>query len=624
MVLEKDIPRFVEWVGPAFFSYLLGLAVFTVIVGGIAWLVQTVLFGPLAAGDRVYHGAVGLVGDLRRVSWRRVTAMTRLAVQESLRKNVLVALGFFAVVLLFAGWFLDPTSVNPGRLYLGFILTSTNLLVCLVVLVLSAFSLPADIKAKAIQTVTTKPVRTIEIVLGRFLGFSAIGTASLLVMGLAGWAFVVRSVAHEHLISQEDLEDVVAADGSLAGYRGRTSFRQGHRHWVELGPEGSGRTDVAQGHRHAVRARESADGKRVFEVGPPEALLEARRPLRGRLTFRDRDGSPSAKGISVGAEWGYRQYIEGSTLAAAVWTFEGIDEREFPDGLPLEMIVRVFRTHKGDIEKGIGGSVRVRNPRTQVESAPFYFTAKEFTIDSLMIPRQVAVTTPGGGTRQVDLFAELVDRKPEDGGAAAAGGGGKGRIEVVLQCLVPAQYFGVAQADFYLLAGNGSFAFNYIKSCLGIWFSMLLVAAIGVTFSTFLSGPVAVLATLSVLLIGQVREFVSRWYDSLVTGDATIVPGGGPIESLYRIITQTSITLELDETPAVLAMKAADTLLVSPMRLLAAVFPSLGSLGTGEFVASGFDIPLDLIAEHSLETLGYVLPCIVLGALFLKAREVAS
>jgi hypothetical protein len=579
----------------------------------------------MAAGDRVYRGAVGVVGDLRGVSWRRVTAMTRLAVQESLRKNVLVALGLFAVVLLFAGWFLDPSSVNPGRLYLGFILTATNLLVCLVVLVLAAFSLPADIKAKAIQTVTTKPVRTIEIVLGRFLGFSAIGSASLLVMGLAGWAFVVRSVAHEHVLTQEDLDDVTAADGSLAGYRGRTSFRHGHRHWVELGPEGSGRTDVTQGHRHAVRSRESADGKLVFELGPPEGLLEARRPLRGRLTFRDRFGSPSAKGISVGAEWGYRQYIEGSTLAAAIWTFEGISEREFPDGLPLEMIVRVFRTYKGDIEKGIGGSVRVRNPRTQVETAPFYFTAKEFTIDSLMIPRQVAVTTAGGGTRQVDLFDELVDGKPESGGPSDAGGGdGRGRIEVILQCLVPSQYFGVAQADFYLLAGNGSFAFNYFKSCLGIWFSMLLVAAIGVTFSTFLSGPVAILATLSVLLVGQVREFVSRWYESLVTGDAKIVPGGGPIESLYRIITQTSITLEFDETPAVTAMKAVDTLLVSPMRLLAAVFPSLGSLGTGEFVASGFDIPLDLIAEHSLETLGYVLPCIVLGALFLKAREVAS
>ena len=608
MVLENDIPRFADWIGPALFWYLLGISLFAVAAGAVAWLVQTVLYGPAAAGDRVYRGAVGAVGDLASLSPRRITAMTRLAVQESLRRNVLVALGLFAVVLLFAGWFLDPSSVNPGRLYLGFILTATNLLVCLVVLILASFSLPADIKAKAIQTVTTKPVRTVEIVLGRFLGFSLVGTATLLVMGLAGWGFVVRSVAHTHDVSEEDLVDIRAEDGSLTGYEGRTSLAQRHRHRAELGPDGSGRTDVVQGHRHSVTAS-GEPGSRVFRLGPPEGLLEARRPLRGTLRFLDREGRPSAKGISVGNEWAYREYIEGGTLAAAIWSFEGIDERDFPNGLPLEMIVRVFRTYKGDVEKGIAGSVRVRNPTNGLQSDPFYFTAKEFTIDSLRIPRQVATTTADGGTRQADLFTDLVDA---------------GRLEVILQCLEPAQYYGVAQADFYMLAGNGSFAWNYCKSCLGIWFSMLLVAAIGTTFSTVVSGPVAIVATLSVILVGMVREFVSRWYDSLVTGDTKIVPGGGPIESLYRIVTQTSITLELDPTPGVLAMKAVDTALVAPIRLLAAIFPSLGSLGTGEFVASGFDIPGDLLAEHAFETLGYLVPCIVVGALFLKAREVAS
>ncbi|MFN9982218.1 MAG: hypothetical protein ACK53Y_19985, partial [bacterium] len=85
-------------------------------------------------------------------------ALARLAIQESLRRHVLVVLGLFALIVLFAGWFLDPTSVNPGKLYLGFMLGATNLLVCLVTLILSVFSIPADIKAKAIQTVTTKPV----------------------------------------------------------------------------------------------------------------------------------------------------------------------------------------------------------------------------------------------------------------------------------------------------------------------------------------------------------------------------------------------------------------------------------------------------------------------------------
>ena len=608
MVLEEEIPAFAAWIGPALVWFLFAAALVTVVAAAAVWLVQSILCGPLAAGDRVYRGLLSGLADLGGMSWRRVWALARLAIQESLRRNVLVVLGLFALIILFAGWFLDPTSVNPGKLYLGFILAATNLLVCLVTLVLSVFSLPADIKAKAIQTVTTKPVRTGEIVLGRFLGFALVGTALLAVMGVAGWAFVVRSVGHGHVVADADVQPVRAEDGSTSGFEGRTSFDRGHRHRLDLAADGTGTTDTVQGHRHRVRAIDRG-GAMAYEVGPPDGLLEARRPLRGRLRFLDREGRPSAKGISVGAEWAYRQYIEGGTLAAAIWTFDGVTEREFPDGLPLEMIVRVFRTYKGIIEKGITGSIRVRNPSTGLQSDPFYFTAKETTIDSLPIPRMLNATSADGGTRQIDLFTDLV---------------ANGRVEIVLQCLERAQYYGVAQADFFLRAGDGSFVLNYAKSCLGIWFSMLLVTAMGVMFSTFLAGPVALLATLAMVMIGQFREFIAKLFESQVTGDATIVPGGGPIESLYRIVTQTSITLPLDPTPAVQAMKTVDTLLLAPMRLAAGLFPSLSSLGTSNFVADGFDIPFDLLAANGMETLGYVLAFLVAGSFCLRAREVAS
>jgi hypothetical protein len=608
MVLEEEIPKFAVWLGPALAWYAFAACLVAVLAAAAAWLVQSILCGPLTAGDRVYRGVLAGLADLAGMSGRRIWALARLAIQESLRRHVLVVLGLFALIVLFAGWFLDPTSVNPGKLYLGFMLGATNLLVCLVTLILSVFSIPADIKAKAIQTVTTKPVRTGEIVLGRIIGFSLIGTALLAIMGLAGWAFVVRSVAHSHAVPADDLLEIRRDDGTTERFEGRTTFDLGHRHRVELAADGSGATDTVQGHRHAVRRLDRA-GAVAYEVGPVEGLLEARRPLRGRLRFLDREGRPSTKGISVGAEWGYRQYIEGGTLAAAIWTFDGLTERAFPEGLPLEMIVRVFRTHKGVIEKGISGSIRVRNPATGLQSDPFYFTAKETTIDSLPIPRVLNTTAADGGTRQVDLFADLV---------------ADGRLEVILQCLERGQYYGVAQADFFLRAGDGSFALNYAKSCLGIWFSMLLVTAMGVMFSTFLAGPVALLATLAIVLIGQFRDFISKLFESQVTGDATIMPGGGPIESFYRIVTQSAITLELDPTPAVQAMKTLDTMLLAPMRLAAGLFPSLSALGTGDFVAGGFDIPFDLLAANATETLGYVLAFFIAGAFCLKAREVAS
>ena len=604
MVLEEEIPKFATWIGPALLWYVFAGSLVAVFAAALAWLTQSVLYGPLAAGDRVYRGVLTGLADLAGMSPRRIWALARLAIQESLRRNVLVALALFLLLVLFAGWFLDPKSVNPGKLYLGFILGATNLLVCMVTLVLSVFSLPADIKAKAIQTVTTKPVRTGEIVLGRILGFSIVGAVLLAIMGLIGWGFVVRSVSHGHTVAVEDTIELKDVGGTVTGFEGRSSLDRGHRHRIELDAAGNGWTDNVQGHRHAVRRSENG-----YTIGAAEGLLEARRPLRGSLRFLDREGRPSTKGISVGSEWTYRQYIEGGSLAAAIWKFEGISEREYSNGLPLEMIVRVFRTYKGSIEKGIKGSVRVRNPASGLQSDPFYFTAREFTIDSLLIPRKLASTSTDGGTRQVDLFQDIV---------------ADGRVEVILQCLEPAQYYGVAQADFYLRAGDGSFARNYAKSCLGLLFSMLLVTAMGVMFSTFLGGPLALFATLAVVMVGQFREFIQRLFESQVTGDSSIVPGGGPIESLYRIVTQESITVELAPSPAVQIMKTFDTFLLAPMRLLAGIFPSLSSLGTSDFVAGGFDIPFDLVAEHGMETLGYLLAFFIAGAFCLRAREVAS
>jgi hypothetical protein len=608
MVLEQEIPRFTAWIGPAFLAFLLAAGLVTLFVSAAAWLVQAAVCGPLEAGDRVYRGVLTGLRDFAGTSPGRVWALARLAIQESIRRNVLVVLLLFAVVLLFAGWFLDPTNVDPGRLYLGFILGATSLLVCTVTLVLAVFSLPADIKSKAIQTVTTKPVRTGEIVMGRILGFGIVGTLLLAVMGVAGWVFVVRSVQHTHDLPTAAIQEVRDQDGGVTGFEGRTGPARGHRHYVTLDAEGNGLAETFRGHRHAITARGQGDAV-AYDVGPPEGILEARRPLRGRLRFLDREGRPADKGISVGAEWAYRQYIEGGTAAAAVWTFEGISEPAFPEGLPLEMTIRVFRTYKGTITEGIHGTIQLRNPSNQLRSEAFPIVAREFTIDEFWIPRTLNTVLADGSVRPADLYADFIS---------------DGRLEVWLQCLEPAQYYGVAQADFYLRAGEGSFALNYAKSCLGIWFAMLIVTALGVMFSTFLSAPVALVAALAVLLVGQFREFVVRMFTSQISGDASIAPGGGPIESLYRIVTQTSITLELDPTPAVQAMKLADTVLLAPMRVAAGLFPSLATLGTSDFVAGGFDIPADLLAAHAAETLAYVTAFCVAGAFCLRAREVAS
>ena len=100
MVLEQEIPRFASWIGPAVLQYLTAAAVATVVAAMLTWLAQAIGNGPLAGGDRVYRGVLAGLADILATSPRRVWALARLAIQESLRRNVLVVLAMFALILL--------------------------------------------------------------------------------------------------------------------------------------------------------------------------------------------------------------------------------------------------------------------------------------------------------------------------------------------------------------------------------------------------------------------------------------------------------------------------------------------------------------------------------------------
>ena len=128
-------------------------------------------------------------------------------------------------MLLLAGWYLNPESSDPARLYISFVLTATNYLILALALFISAFSLPNDIKSKTIYTIVTKPVRATEIVLGRMFGFMAVGTVMLVPMGLASYLFVSRGLSHQHLGSGS-----ISSSNQNGTLVGETDFVQNHKH----------------------------------------------------------------------------------------------------------------------------------------------------------------------------------------------------------------------------------------------------------------------------------------------------------------------------------------------------------------------------------------------------------
>jgi hypothetical protein len=636
MPIEKPLPPLLEWLPLALLVWLGVVVALTAAAVGVGCLVAVLRRGPSEGFRLTRRTLAALWTDLVFLSPRRVAALAWLAVKESVRRRVVVVFAVFIVLLSFAGWFLDVGSIDPARLYLGFVLTATTYLVLLLVLFLSVFSLPADIRSRTLHTIVTKPVRASEIVLGRIVGFTIVGTGLLGLMSVVSFVFVLRGLDHVHKLSADSL---VAASGPAGGKTGYTEYypsidpdkdevtKRHHRHRVTVDAKGEARVEIERGHWHAVRrvAGETGD---TYTLGGPEGLLIARVPVYGKLRFRNEVGADTERGINVGDEWMYRSFIAGGSQAAAVWTFQDITERKFGQGLPLEMNIEVFRTYKGDIEKGVFGSLALRNPRTGLTVEVDIFESKDFVISRLFIPREIKrFSSARMVSRKIDhqegpeyipprdaLDHSLADRKEFDLFQDLVS---DGEVEIWLQCLEPSQYFGASQSDLYLRAGDAYFAVNFFKGYLGIWFQMVLVIGFGVMFSTFLSGPVAMLATTGALVGGFFRERMIE----LATGQAI---GGGPFEALVRLVNQDNLTVELEAGLKTYLVQIADRVAGAPLWVFAMILPPFSEFSYSNWVAYGFDILwTPYVTVPLLRTLAFLVPVFVAGYFFLKTREVA-
>lgn len=184
----------------------LALLYWLVVAGGLTLIVM--MFSLIAllltrgvSGISVFFSELfAMLRDTVQLSPRRIWALTRLTFTEAYRRRVLLIFVVFALLFMFAGWFLgESKEITPDRIkvYISFVLTSISWLTLPIVLVLACFGIPEDIRLRSIHTVVTKPARRIEIVIGRMLGISMIGGLVLLVMGTVGYIWIVRQLPHD-------------------------------------------------------------------------------------------------------------------------------------------------------------------------------------------------------------------------------------------------------------------------------------------------------------------------------------------------------------------------------------------------------------------------------------------
>ncbi len=604
---------------------------------------------------------LAVLAELVAVRWRRLFSIARLTVIEANRRMWApwVVLTVFLVVLAFTHWFLQPPRpAEMGRLFVGTLALLCSLLLTVMITILTPLSLPTDIQQQTIYTVVSKPVRRIELIWGRMIGYMAIVTVLVVLFGGISLAYLWRTInIGTILVTEAQAEKEAKLD---------------HK-------------------RQANHLREEAAQLR--------SRMSAREPIHGSLTFLDSRGNFHVRGIDVGQEQSMREprsHIEGGTPATAIWRY-GVVEDPYRRGVPLDHRIPVDRLLKPDSIEGLLNRVKIlenqivdaerkqaagkispaeakrlsdtvtRN-RDELKTARGAYEALNTEAKSLKTKADAA--TKAGNTaeadtllRQIDalhteripiemtfnvyrttkgrigepVYAEIVvtnpfsQEKPYTNTLAIREyytnkhlipssllAGSMGSLKIEVRCLSPTQYLGMAESDLYILARAGDFGTNYMKGLFGVWLQAMVLTAIGVFAGTFLSWPVALLTTIAFFVAGQVA------FAFLLEFTRQSLLGGGPFESLIRLLTHDNQMSDLAPTLAVVTAKTFDSIVMPVMSRLVYVVPNFSALDVSNTVADGFEVQWSLLGSNLLLALAYALPFSIAGYFILKNREVAA
>ena len=106
-----------------------------------------------------------------------------------------VVITVFLLVLAFTHWFLQPPrAAEMGRLYVGTLTLLCSVLLTVMVTILTPLSLPTDIQQQTIYTVVSKPVRRLEMIWGRMIGYMALVTVLVVLFGGISLLYLWRTV----------------------------------------------------------------------------------------------------------------------------------------------------------------------------------------------------------------------------------------------------------------------------------------------------------------------------------------------------------------------------------------------------------------------------------------------
>jgi hypothetical protein len=523
--------------------------------------------------------AVPVLVNLTNVRPRRVFALAKLSFKEAVRRRVLYAFLFILLVFLFASWFIPSKPSDEVRTYVGIVFTVMAILLLFAALLISAFSIPADIRQQTIHTIVTKPVERFEIVLGRFLGFLALMTLVLCVLTGVCLLYVLRGIHPE--AAAESLKARVPHFGELRFEN--TDDTEG-RKAVNVGREWDYRSYITR----PMPGQAPQTARWDFATLPPE--LGGRDKVLCEYSF---DIYRTTKG-----DEGRDVYC---TFRFYTWRFVKGNEEKF-------RAERDRMRKEGTAEAAINDQLSDKYGFFEIDSQP----VTDYRTQSFVLP---------GG-----LFKNALAADPEMESELKSRGEAKVPLRIRVVCDSPTQYVGMAKRDFYMRlddSGGGSdtagFCLNFFKGAFGLWLQLALIIGLAVAMSTYLNGVITLLVTLVLFLGGFGREFVQQ----VALG---VNPGGGPVEAMVRMTRRELTGPSMSDSASIgdQIVSKSDAGFRFVVRMVIDVIPDVNLYDVTTFVAEGFSISGEQAGMTFLHLLGYLACWMVLAYYLIHWREVAN
>ncbi|MFO0799039.1 MAG: hypothetical protein U0804_16345 [Gemmataceae bacterium] len=534
------------------------------------------------------------VRDLLKLRSRRVWALSKLGFKEAVRSKLLwLGLLILPFFLFRNVWMATVRPSDEFRILVTASSFAITGLVLFTAALLAAFSIPNDIKNQTIHTVVTKPVERFEIVLGRFVGYTALMTLAL--AALTAFSLLMLNTA--------TIDPKAEAETATARVPVRGALRFGSK---KLDFEG---TNVGREFEY-----------RKYIAGDPLS------PQRGIWEFGDVPGAlPRAAKDAVRCEFTFDVFklTKGEENKGVFATFRVVTHA-CPQLPPKDNSGEwewadkdAYARYKADLD-----AVRKagRNPEGAPPDTDGWKAANELAekYGFYEIRNREAFDYAVG---YVDIPAGLFRNAQQGNPPPVTDPTGKQvpgpRVSVQVKCESRGQLLGMAQPDLYLLEGSQPFTLNFIKGMVGLWCRLCIVVALAVVCSTYQSGVLSLLVTGLIFLTGYATEHLS---DLAMNRNI----GGGPFESISRLVKAETPTAPSSETAGGKALQFMDKGWAWVVRRIQNMIPDVESFVWTDFVSEGFNVNSEYLLVNLLVTAGYLLPWFVLGYFLMKSREVAN